>query len=156
MTFQQHFGRILKQIFRRKSYPSIFAAACFLLIFVVRDIQKFNAETSASTFKSEIISSHLSQVKFIQDDGKRWGITFYRVCHRFRLTNRYALFWDKLNLTTFKSSNIFRGSWGSSENWIEPKTKPPSGNIACPDRCRIQTQYSKKCKRVQITNRRKR
>jgi len=29
-------------------------------------------------------------------------------------------------LTTFESSRIFGGSWGSIENWLEPKTKPPS------------------------------
>jgi len=34
-------------------------------------------------------------------------------------------------LTTFKLSIVFKGSWGSIENWLEPKTKPPSGNIAC-------------------------
>jgi len=28
-------------------------------------------------------------------------------------------------LTTFKASVVFRGSWGSSVNWLEPKTKPP-------------------------------
>jgi len=30
-----------------------------------------------------------------------------------------------LILTTFESSSIFGGSWGSIENW------PPSGNLAC-------------------------
>jgi len=34
-------------------------------------------------------------------------------------------------LTTFKLSIVYRGSWGSIENWLEPKTKPPSGNLAC-------------------------
>jgi len=34
-------------------------------------------------------------------------------------------------LTTFESSSIFEGSWGSFENWLEPKIKPPSGNVAC-------------------------
>jgi len=33
--------------------------------------------------------------------------------------------------TTFESSSIFGGSWESIENWLEPKTKPPSGNLAC-------------------------
>ena len=28
-------------------------------------------------------------------------------------------------LTTFELSAILGGSWGSSENWLEPKTKPP-------------------------------
>jgi len=34
-------------------------------------------------------------------------------------------------LTTFESSSIFGGSSGSVENWLEPKIKPPSGNLAC-------------------------
>jgi len=33
-------------------------------------------------------------------------------------------------LTTFEWSIIFGGSWGSIENWLEPKTEPPSGNLA--------------------------
>jgi len=33
-------------------------------------------------------------------------------------------------LTTFKLSFVFRGSLGSIENQLEPKTKPPSGNLA--------------------------
>jgi len=37
-----------------------------------------------------------------------------------------------LILNTFESSSIFGGSWGSFENWLEPKTKPPLGNLACP------------------------
>ncbi len=36
-------------------------------------------------------------------------------------------------LTTFKLNIVFGGSWGSTENWLEPKTKPPSGNLACPN-----------------------
>jgi hypothetical protein len=36
-------------------------------------------------------------------------------------------------LTTFKSSSIFGSSWGSSVNWLTPKTKPPSGNLVCPN-----------------------
>jgi len=28
-------------------------------------------------------------------------------------------------LTTFEMSNIFGGSWGSSANWLKPKTEPP-------------------------------
>jgi len=38
-----------------------------------------------------------------------------------------------LLLTTFQSSSIFEGSWGSIENWLEPETKPPSENLACPN-----------------------
>jgi len=36
-------------------------------------------------------------------------------------------------LTTFESSSIFGGSLESIENWLEPKTKPLSGNLACPN-----------------------
>jgi len=35
-------------------------------------------------------------------------------------------------LTSFKPSIIFGGSWGSTKNWLEPKTEPPPGNLACP------------------------
>jgi hypothetical protein len=35
--------------------------------------------------------------------------------------------------TTFELSSIFGGSWGSNENWLEPKTEPPLGNLACPN-----------------------
>ncbi len=37
-------------------------------------------------------------------------------------------------LTTFESSIIFGGSWSSIENWLEPKTEPPSENLDCPNR----------------------
>ncbi len=36
-------------------------------------------------------------------------------------------------LTSFKLSIVFGGSWGSTENWLEPKTEPPSENLACPN-----------------------
>jgi len=36
-------------------------------------------------------------------------------------------------LTTLKLGIVFRGSWGSIENWLEPETVPPSGNLACPN-----------------------
>jgi len=38
--------------------------------------------------------------------------------------------------TTFELSSIFGCSWGKGggiENWLEPKTEPPSGNLACPN-----------------------
>jgi len=54
------------------------------------------------------------------------------VCHGFRLTKRDDNF--GLILTTFELSSIFGGRWGSIENWLEPKTEPPSGNLACPNR----------------------
>jgi len=36
-------------------------------------------------------------------------------------------------LTSFKPSIILGGSWGSTENWLKPKAKPPSGNLSCPN-----------------------
>jgi len=36
-------------------------------------------------------------------------------------------------LTSFKPSIVFGGSWGSTENWLVPKIKPSSGNLACPN-----------------------
>jgi len=36
-------------------------------------------------------------------------------------------------LTSFKPSTIVGGSWGSTENRLQPETKPPLGNLACPN-----------------------
>ncbi len=36
-------------------------------------------------------------------------------------------------MTSFKLSILFGGSWGRTENWLEPKTKPSSENLACPN-----------------------
>jgi len=36
-------------------------------------------------------------------------------------------------LTTFELSSILGGSWGSIENWLEPKIESPLGNLACPN-----------------------
>jgi len=33
-------------------------------------------------------------------------------------------------LMIFELSSIFGGSWGSIENWLEPKIKPQTGNLA--------------------------
>jgi len=38
-----------------------------------------------------------------------------------------------LILSTFESSIIFGGSWGSIENWLKPKIEPSSENLACPN-----------------------
>jgi len=51
------------------------------------------------------------------------------VCHGYRLTNRDNYF--QVDFYNFSLSSIFGGS--SIENWLEPKTKPPSGNLACPN-----------------------
>ncbi len=50
---------------------------------------------------------------------------------RFRLKKRDDFL--GLILTTFESSSIFGGSWGSIENWLESKTEPPLGNLAYPN-----------------------
>ncbi len=39
-----------------------------------------------------------------------------------------------LNQTTLELGSIFGGSWGNIENWLEAKTEPPSGNLACQNR----------------------
>jgi len=36
-------------------------------------------------------------------------------------------------LITFQLSVVFRGSWGSSVNWLEPRIEPPLANLACPN-----------------------
>jgi len=36
-------------------------------------------------------------------------------------------------LTPFEASMIFWCSWGSVENWLEPKAEPPSENLARPN-----------------------
>jgi hypothetical protein len=38
-----------------------------------------------------------------------------------------------LILTTFEWNSVLVGSYGSIENWLKPKTEPPSGNLACPN-----------------------
>jgi len=35
-------------------------------------------------------------------------------------------------LTTFKSSIVLRGSWGSNVNWLKPEINPQLANLACP------------------------
>ncbi len=40
-----------------------------------------------------------------------------------------------LIFTTFALSINFGGSWGSIENWLKPKTNPPSGILACHSVC---------------------
>jgi len=53
------------------------------------------------------------------------------VCHGFRLTKQYDYFW--VDFDHFELSIIFGDSWGNIENWLEPKIKPSSGNLACPN-----------------------
>jgi len=55
----------------------------------------------------------------------------YRVCHRIRLSKRDDYFW--VNIDHFLIEQCFEGSWSSIENWLEPKTEPPSGNLVCPN-----------------------
>jgi len=39
----------------------------------------------------------------------------------------------KVSFDHFEEKAIFRGSWGSNVNQLEPKTKPPSGISAYPN-----------------------
>jgi len=41
------------------------------------------------------------------------------------------IFW--VNFDHFCIKHYFGGRWGSIENWLEPKTKPTSGNLAFPN-----------------------
>ncbi len=50
----------------------------------------------------------------------------YRMCHGFRLTQR-----DDYLGVDFELGSIFGGSWGILENWLEHKTEPLFGNLAC-------------------------
>jgi hypothetical protein len=49
------------------------------------------------------------------------------------LDERIEMIIFELILTTFKMSVIFRGGLDSSDNWLEPKIKPPSANLAGPN-----------------------
>jgi len=42
-----------------------------------------------------------------------------------------SYFW--VDFGTFESSIISGDSRGSIENWLEPKIKPPSRNLVCPN-----------------------
>jgi len=53
------------------------------------------------------------------------------VCHRFRLSEADDYFGSIF--TTFESSSIIGGGWDNIENWLEPKTEPPSGTLAFPN-----------------------
>jgi len=49
------------------------------------------------------------------------------------LDKRSQMIIPKSILTTLKLSVVFGGSLESSDNWLEPKTEPPSGNLSCPN-----------------------
>jgi len=68
----------------------------------------------------------VSPCLMIWGQSKKHFVKWYRVRHGFRLAKKddYFLGW---------LSSIFGGSWGSIEIWLEPKTKPPTGNLACPN-----------------------
>ncbi len=56
-------------------------------------------------------------------------------CHGFRLMNSCLskiIIFESV-FTTFKLNILFRGSWGSSVDWLEPKNDPTIGNLACPN-----------------------
>jgi hypothetical protein len=45
-------------------------------------------------------------------------------------------------LTTFESSSIFGGSWGSIENWFEPKIQTTIGIFSLPKSVKRSVSYS--------------
>jgi len=50
-----------------------------------------------------------------------WALTsIYIVCHGFRLAKQVLIF--ESILTSVKLGIVFGGSWGSTENWLEPET----------------------------------
>ncbi len=57
----------------------------------------------------------------------KWTSNKLTACHWFRLMKWYDYF--RINFDIFKLSIIFRGSWGSCVNWLEPKIKSPSENL---------------------------
>jgi len=52
-----------------------------------------------------------------------------QVCHGFRLIQLDGYF--QADFDHFRIEHLFWGSWGSSENWHKPKTKPPLANLDC-------------------------
>jgi len=60
-----------------------------------------------------------------------WGLRSYRVCHGFRLTKRNDYFW--VDFDHFWIEHYFWRQLGIIDNLLEPKTKLPSGYLACPN-----------------------
>ena len=95
---------------------------------VLRSIlTKFNIVDQLRTFSIEF--RIIYSVDFVRD---YWELLpSYRVCHGFSITKRDDFFrvhfWTFLN----RSSVVFWGSWGSIENWLKPKIKPPIQILAC-------------------------
>ncbi len=59
-----------------------------------------------------------------------YTVVINRVFHGFILISK--MIFESI-LTTFKSYIVFKGSWGSSVNWLEPKIEPPYPNLAFPN-----------------------
>jgi len=66
-----------------------------------------------------------SELQILQINVK---IHSYRVCHGFRLRSKMIIF--ESILTFFKLSIVFRASWGSAVNCLEPKIDPPLENLS--------------------------
>jgi len=47
-------------------------------------------------------------------------------------------------LTTFKSSVVYRGSWGRTVNWLKTKIEPPQANLVCPNPWNALSSFWKK------------
>jgi len=83
---------------------------------------------------SDLVIAIMTMNRYHLIKSKSSNFTFqntYRVCHRFGLVKQDDIFGSVL--TTFEYSSIFGGSWGSTKNWLKPKTEPPLGNLANPN-----------------------
>ena len=61
----------------------------------------------------------------------RWLMSHTECVTDFDLQSKMIIFGSIL--TTFELSIIYGSNCCSNQNWLEPKTKPPSGNLACPN-----------------------
>jgi len=75
-----------------------------------------NSETKSSLFQNIVYIPNQTVIKYL----KKLSVT--------ELDYQTEMIIFGSILTTFESSSVFEGSWGSIENWLEPKT----GN--CPNR----------------------
>ena len=62
-------------------------------------------------------------VLFIRISLQATCVKNYSLFHRFRHGSEMIIFESILN--TFITRVVFRGGWGSSENWLELKIEPP-------------------------------
>jgi len=103
------------------------------------NIDVYRCKTKANNINCAIVlcpKNMLVTLKVVKSDPKiiltslyRWSVNkLDTYCVAYLDKPSEILFWPLFNQAVF-----FWGSWGSIENWFELKTKPPSGNLACPN-----------------------